>query len=167
MTTKDHFPDISEPSKEERKRLLIEMMKEDEKNGMYEDSAKNAQSDNELIAEFMGYTINRESHNAPVIYYPDGDYSYISDAGFELYWDRLMPVVEKIEGLHNGSFRARIVADRCVIYDSHKATNTEVSIGGGVGIIASAINQPSKLTAVYHAVVQFIKWYNSQQHERK
>lgn len=136
----------SEPSKEERKRLLIEMMKEDEKNGMYEVPTK---TDNELIAEFMGYERSREP-------WDQGEYAYTmklnpvwnkwmvpSNMRFATSWDWLMPVVEKIES----SCHVQINGKSCHI------TNADVYFGG---------RKDSKIESVYSASIEFIKWYNNQ-----
>ena len=135
--------------KEEQKRLLIEMMREDEKSGMYE------KSDNELIAEFMGL---EKVRMVPVIL-SDGkgtrSESPVYRIGFkellphqlkyDVSWDHLTPVVEKILDTADPNVRD---------------INSE-----GLAIFELGLGTPIK--DVHKACVDYIKWFNSQQHERK
>src|SRR6188768_657987 len=105
-------------------------------------------TDNELIAEFMGWERLRHDsgHMVPNLY------PYVGNSGetemfgeemeFHRRWDWLMPVVEKIE--HEG-FPVDIWKNCCLIR--------------GVAGSASKV-EGSKINAVYSAVVEFIKWYN-------
>lgn len=90
-------------------------------------------SDNELIAEFMGKTgLTRVHRDKIVPYVPD----------YDSLWDLLMPVVEKIREKYAAS-------------DHHKSINTAVD----------DLRTPLLFTtikATHQAVVEFIKWYNSQ-----
>lgn len=113
-------------------------------------------TDNELIAEFMG--------SKP---YEDGRYGTMwpdptngNNVGFSLKydssWDWLMPVVEKIESLDDEK-SVNINGPLCLIKGDHTAV-------GGWDLITASADGPTKIEAVYKAVVEFIKWYNSQQH---
>jgi hypothetical protein len=84
---------------------------------------------NKLISEFMG------------VFYHKADYSFNAVTGYEynVSWDWLMPVIEKIE-----------------------EKNT-VEIKGNAVVIPYAnvfVRGDSKLEAAWQAVVEFIKWYN-------
>ena len=81
----------------------------------------NTQENNELIAEFMGVD--------PI----DIDYA-IDEYGklkYHLSWDWLMPVVEKIEQVHEGVPQELI-----------------------------KLSLFSTIDEVYNAIIEFIKWYN-------
>jgi predicted acetyltransferase len=90
---------------------------------------------NKLIAEFMDF--------------PDlgteGDFSYLK---YHKSWDRLMPVVDKIE---NFGYEFIIVENRC--YIKH---NTDHSVEELFHIETIG----SKLDTTYKAVLKFIKEYN-------
>ena len=107
-------------------------------------------SDNEMIAEFMGWDIespttipsnlhlsNLELDNEEVWVYK-----------FHTSWDWLMPVVENIENL---GYELIITESRCKI--NH---NTDHSIEEAINIDIIG----SKIEATYQAVVEFIKQYN-------
>jgi len=116
-------------------------------------------NDNELIAEFMGWKCYPEnkSYSYPQWYKPDpkdlrkkGQWKgYPHQLAFDLSWDWLMPVVEKIE----------------------KTTTyvIEIWLSGGKGCricfnnngkLNSFIGESnSTIEAVYDAVLQFIKWH--------
>lgn len=115
---------------------------------------------NKLIAEFIGisdFTLNEfdkflVTDNNKVI----GYFSY-EDLKYHTSWDWLMPVVEKIE-----------VEQGCII-------EIWLSLGKGCRInrlqpkgsnpitIPFSYESNSTIEAVWHTVVQFIKWYNQQQ----
>lgn len=106
-------------------------------------------NDNELIAEFMGLNV---SMFGPVLYLSDEDgmIDFKNDA--EPYWpdrnwNQLMPVVEKIEQMTDivYSFEIHIGAS-CRIYADGKEIET----------------MDDGIDGVYKAVVEFIRWYNSQ-----
>lgn len=112
-----------------------------------------AKTDNELIAEFMGFTY-AETPQDRFWNGPDKPFATIYDwqyhtnhlENFQTSWDWLMPVVEKIANLYVDSNHDRYWV---------KAVND--------------LRMPilsTTLGFVYKAVVEFIKWYNSQ-HENK
>lgn len=73
---------------------------------------------------------------------------YGEDLGNEIDFNRLMPVVEKIEAIDNDDLIIEIRFRLCHIeYD-------EFGIRNFVG--------ETKIQSVYKAVVEFIKWYNTQ-----
>jgi len=137
---------------------------------------------NKLIAEFMGYkNIKIESKEAGCIIpsppgwekqFPRGvhlTFSYNED------WNKLIPVVEKIESLdlkewgykweshdgeieyNNGSICVEIERNRCWIY-----MNLQLDPFHTFNEQTRGIDFPTKLEATYQAVVEFIKWYNVQ-----
>jgi hypothetical protein len=84
------------------------------------------------------------------------------DTGNDMDFNRLMPVVEEIESM---GYCARIVrsgGERCVIYDPEIHNSADVYSGKG---IAASVNQEKKIDAVYKAVIEFIKFYNLQNHD--
>lgn len=137
------------------------------------ENKEETKTDNELVAEFMGVQ-NVFVHPTFGAYEAEDDQGWIDwvDGGIRTLdyhrdWNLLIPVVEKIENIEG--VYVRIQKDRCIIFDS----------GFGESDIlireqrqpnqypAASVNQPSKIEAVYKAIVQFIKFYNAQQHERK
>lgn len=115
-------------------------------------------TDNELIAEFIGWTIIDETEHDPEFYESPNvlcNYEYFEGTRFhkhdELFfntsWDWLMPVVERLEAQNGASAEIR----QAYCYIVHHLTKTEFNFHAG-----------SKLEAVYKAVVEFIKWYNEQ-----
>jgi hypothetical protein len=125
------------------------------------------ESKNELIAKFMGFEKTGhfyESNGVRFDKYKSKDFgmTYPAEWAFDHNWSWLIPVVEKIERVHDASYLCRIVSRRCIIYDSNIANQANVYQGSGEGIIAVSLNQASKQIAVYKAVVGFIEWYNSQ-----
>lgn len=111
--------------------------------------------DNELIAEFMDQhvTLNGLRRNVMTNSY------YADELEYDISWDWLMPVVEKIDKLTMSDethFRTNINGSRnrthCYIHKYHP--------GMSVGKEVSEGHEDSKLSSVYKAVVGFIKWHN-------
>lgn len=98
-------------------------------------------NENKLIAEFMGYTNNFWYHNDQLTYHTS--------------WDKLMPVVEKIQSLNYGfSFKGLPAQDGFgghTIATFYQAMESRTKHSSG-----------SFIENVYSAVVEFIKWYNEQ-----
>lgn len=103
-----------------------------------------------LISEFDGWIKHngRYWHKERNIttYYDPVDFQYHSD------WSRLMPVVEKIEAIHqvfsNGYINVRISQGYIQIEGAGKKIFKNTSIEG------------SKIKALWLAVIEFIQWYN-------
>jgi hypothetical protein len=103
--------------------------------------------DNELIAEFMGL---ESGYMGVGIMYRWGTMSYKPEAlQYDTSWDWLMPAVEKIESL-----------EFTFVIDNNEANIlSDVDCDKGLLILKQ---YPTKIQSVYAAVVEFIKWYNSQ-----
>jgi hypothetical protein len=107
-------------------------------------------TDNELIAEFMGF---KKVGNV-MEKWEDGYTSVlccdIKDLkSYEGYWDWLMPVVEKIEGL--GGIRFMIEKNRVmIVWAEHEY------------FWNSGTTAQTKIQTTHDAVSEFIKWYNQQ-----
>jgi hypothetical protein len=94
---------------------------------------------NKLIAEFMKTTYEQQKNTCGVVLY-------------EVSWDWLMPVVEKIEETNF----IKIVGKYCGINKtSANSFNNWVATEG-----ISFMNPKSKIESTYKAVVKFIKWHN-------
>lgn len=113
-------------------------------------------TDNELIAEFMGLvpTITYAATGDLCGYYLNPrTHQRWEDARkpppFDLYWDWLMPVVEKIEKIPG-----------TVVGIDFSGCTIQADGIGDIGI--DTFGGLSKLECTYKAVVEFIKWYNSQ-----
>lgn len=89
---------------------------------------------NKLIAEFMR------------IPYQSGEYHLYTD--YHNSWNNLMPVVEKIEKQKEPLCYIEIIGHNC---DIHFYGNSEELV---------TITSDSKISSVWLAVVEFIKWYN-------
>lgn len=111
-------------------------------------------TDNELIAEFMGYEfINDAPEEFPKGYWYltadiESDWMVEQDMQYHESWDWLMPVVEKISALNGVHY---IIEGHCgmVIYSFGKQ------------IVKNSSD--SNIETVYKSVVEFINWHNSQQ----
>jgi hypothetical protein len=107
---------------------------------------------NKLIAEFMGYDLSKVLDEMPLnkqgnFCNGNGDLdkdgkpcyaTYAPSLQYNTSWDWLMPVVDKIEK---------------TAYVNIKGCAVDIST-----IVST--NAPSKIDAVYKAVVEFIKWHN-------
>lgn len=124
----------------------------------------NTIENNKLIAEFMGWDIvekytrmfgygggyvskGHEDADLKVSLYKNtkGSLFHKRDLKFNISWDWLMPVVEKIESTQPEGYNTLIEGANCWI-------ETEPISFEGMG--------KTKLEATYKAVVEFIKWYN-------
>ena len=108
---------------------------------MYNDNEETTESDNELIAEFMGMAkipINdKENQSYPL---------------YDVSWDWLMPVVEKIESL---GYETEIKYDQSIF--------VRIGAGGYENQTQFMSDGRTKIEATHKAVVEFIKWYANQQ----
>lgn len=132
---------------------------------------------NKIIAGFMGWTfeIIPNEYGGELIAYYEGksrwrgerpdylDEMMSSENGYAFHcdWNKLMPVVEKIEDCFDGSIMVRIHDKRCHI---------EMGTQYGITKKGENIEVPdcyngfcnTKIEATWKACVQFIKWLNSQ-----
>jgi hypothetical protein len=121
-------------------------------------------TDNELIAEFMGATLERATSGGRRLWSIDNLHElckqidipesrvrvfYADDLEFSRSWDWLMPVVEKIES--TDPYTA-IHIDKSSVYLHLKNRDME----------DFTIDPGNKINAVYKAVVSFIKRHNQQ-----
>lgn len=101
-------------------------------------------SDNELIAEFMGVPVINDNPQQVIRNYHNC-------------WDYLMRVIEKIDTLDwlkGCQYSVIISSHQCVIKDDHEEeviSNSQWQKEGD-----------TRLTFSYKAVVEFIKWHNTQ-----
>ena len=131
------------------------------------------ETDNKLVAKFMGYSFSQEYQNfndfdftweeeSDGIWYKgvneDQDTGYVKINGivpkdYEYYlkyhesWNKLMPVVQKIEDLGHPTY---ISANNCILYGKP---------GRDHGWIIDKYGK-NKIEAVWLAVISFIKWHN-------
>jgi hypothetical protein len=111
---------------------------------------KTMKTDNELIAEFMGGRREESKIMQGGCFYffdqwPERVFDLSDDNGLAYHksWDWLMPVVEKINKIYEGS----ILEDREGQWSFEKILNTRVNC---------------ELELLHKAVVEFIKWYRTQ-----
>lgn len=120
-------------------------------------------TDNELIAEFMGGRKQIIGDDQLHGYSPGtilwhglfDEHGHTTYLSFDDDWEWLMPVVEKIETMY----------DTGIFYDGHRQPDVHniriyAKRGGSETIVVSY--GTSKIETTYKAVVEFIKWYNSQ-----
>ena len=125
---------------------------------------KEIMESNLLIAEFMGW--RKDSTHGWLAKNEIDAWQYRDNYYFKYYvsWDWLMPVVEKIETIKTPSSETIkvIVGDNksCVISSGTLATDGEVEIL--YCLDKSFDKSSSKIKATWRAVVEFIKWNNSQ-----
>lgn len=134
-------------------------------------------SDNELIAQFMGFerievgytgtdseTQWQREHrewmdevmmDSVGIYYvnvPENKYEWEDDIAYDTSWDWLMPVIQKIDSLYDKAFPPdfvqKLLAKEPTIDDHY------------MDVIALPLS--TKINEAHKAVVEFIKYYNSQ-----
>lgn len=114
---------------------------------------------NKLIALFMGYTedeIQAEDWcgcNVLVECDITGDKNLVS-SDYHSSWDWLMPVVEKIE-------ETEYNYDTRIHYDALEGAYFVDIVDWGNAERACQTSYISRIDAVYKAVIEFIKWYNS------
>lgn len=126
-------------------------------------------SQNRLIEKFMGwelvclnpneedkiYQFQRTEHGKVVEVNIGGDsWSWDKDGviGFDSSWNLLMPVVEKIE-------TCGVIVEMSICLASH-CRITKGSFKKPIETIAN-IESDKLFTAIYLAVINFIKWYNN------
>lgn len=127
---------------------------------------------NKLIAEFMGGKHNGGSYynfynGLPIQGRTEKEYpaEWIeTDLHFHSSWDWLMPVVEKIESMDN---RAGVrLETRLIAHTKINARDMMTPIYCYTfGITFNqhekfSVDAESKISAVWHGVIQFIQWYN-------
>ena len=112
--------------------------------------------DNKLIAEFMEVPQGKHTHFM-VEPFALESYADDDDLKYDISWDWLMPVVDKIESIQ-GVFRRGGMTNGG---QQHNATETKYAMEYGMHdkVIAHAYAN-SRIDAEYQAVVEFIKEYN-------
>lgn len=109
---------------------------------------------NKLIAEFMGWVKSPYSNLPNKVYSPDlSEGKHIECFKYFQSWDELMPVVEKIESLDFGF--AIVQKNHILISKNFEKFRNETY----VDIYEEKL---SKIQATWKAIIEFIKWYNTQ-----
>lgn len=121
--------------------------KEDRKVALFLKASEKA--DIKLVEKFMGYENNELISKVATA---DGVYIILD-------WNDIMPVVEKIEGLHNGVFHFFIVQKEADIAldTKHKENGDDWDVPRIKSI------SKTKIEATWEVVIKFIKWYNNSQ----
>jgi hypothetical protein len=101
-------------------------------------------TNNELLAEFLGYTQPHPEYANTTYWYKEGE-APLTFLLFDIDWNWLMLVVDKIESLE-----VCVEIRENVCYISPFPNN-----------YVSELEQ-TKIQAVYNACVEFVKWYNEQ-----
>ncbi len=127
---------------------------------------------NKLIARFLGYEYYPKIGNEQFPgwrkdkYFGKAAKAYLcrshNDLHFNSSWDRLIPVVEKIESIRDefhGYFGVSIYSNACSIQ------GTKLNIEEKHYAYFSEIYEKTKILAVWTAVVIFIQWYNQYKNE--
>lgn len=111
---------------------------------------------NKVIAEFMGASEKNGFIEIPGRPYSISSRNYPKNLRYNIYWDWLMPVVEKIEDLEGSRFGFTIDALHVVVTD-YKGKGVEI-----IWVHKFPDNDDTKISMTYDAVYQFITWYNQQ-----
>lgn len=124
---------------------------------------------NKLIAEFQNDKIILEEDGICII--SNSKMWFSGDKRLEQYqekcyhssWDWLMPVVEKIEKIHNdhhGYFGVYISSNQCTIQGTKLNLALKNPEYGFVYLSDTNAIFDTKIKSTWFAVVEFIKWYN-------
>lgn len=119
--------------------------------------------ENELIAKFMGKTIQPQVGTPEFVRWNGErcDYSYY-EVAYHTSWDWLMPVVEKI---CKHVYDKETIDGVNFIFTAHLRTFGMFSEDGKYMVRFNRMSlheSENMIEATYHAVVEFIKWYNQQ-----
>ncbi len=122
-------------------------------------SKKTTEQINKLIAEFMGLNVlNREEYEKKK--YTVENAWEIGALSYHWDWNKLMPVVEKIETISTPENKE--------VKFLFKWGKTQVTIGLDNTYLynheLSCISGRNRLEATYKAVLAFIEWYNKNNH---
>lgn len=127
------------------------------------DLANEHRESNQLIAEFMGqefetsskeWEIQRCLNNGRI------KKPFVEHLDYNVSWDWLMPVVEKIESLNFEIDGEITSADVHIMYGDCKIVDED-----GAGLFEfyfHSTDSKDKRKATYKAVIEFIKWYNNE-----
>ena len=121
------------------------------------------ETNNKIIAEFMGAKLTKDLKIMYPVY--EGDSSYVKNLKYHSDWNWLMEVVEKIENIKikDYSISTDITDDKTFINVWHYGD------GGKWSILISNLNEEykdfNKMQRTYKAVVKFINFYNKQKEE--
>ena len=110
---------------------------------------------NKLIAEFMKLPVS-ELHGE--LCYADWDGMH--SVKYHTSWDWLMPVVEKIESTEtefDGYFGVHISSNNCCIQGTRLRTDPEHFHPA----YFNDVTLDTKILSTWQAVIQFLKWYNT------
>lgn len=111
-------------------------------------------TDNELIAEFMGYYFQQDRFTRPDGQYThkeDGHGLFVEEMKYDTSWDWLMPVVIKCHEVGDAKEREFPEAKNLDDPTGWKAWNYR------------RVGLSTNIEQVYKNVILFIKWYNSQE----
>jgi hypothetical protein len=121
---------------------------------------------NILIAEFMGTRVFNNivicfegtlTHNERCLH----GYN-IAQAEYNMSWDWLIPVVEKIESIednYHGHFGVHIVSNSCTIQATNFRSDKQIL---DPPHYFNCVTLDSKLESTYLMAIRFITWYNKQ-----
>ena len=108
------------------------------------------ETNNKIIAEFMGAKLTKDLKIMYPVY--EGDSSYVKNLKYHSDWNWLMEVVEKIESIG-------------FTFETKK--NWARITRKGENIILRWEEDKTKIEAVYNACIEFIKWYNENSAKEK
>lgn len=118
---------------------------------------------NEAIAVFNGWIkYEDDQYGAPYFRNNKGRFmNYVHSLEYHTSWDCLMPVVEKIEAIHDefhGYFAVHISSNGCTI----QGTKFRTDPGNEHYAYFNDVTHESKIMATHYMVYKFIQWYNQQ-----
>lgn len=116
---------------------------------------------NEVIALFMGGKPVQHNRRYRYITWPNWHATPVQELNYHKDWSRLMPVVEKIESIHDdfhGYFGVHINSNGCTIQGTKFNTNP----GKEHYAYFNDVTHETKILATHYMVYQFIQWLNQQ-----
>src|SRR5260221_507927 len=103
-------------------------------------------TDDEIIAEFMGWTIDNTFPDKDTVYRLGGRIELKTTFKFATSWDWLIPVVEKTRVISNTAHKE--------LHEAHDLNDPN----GWRSWSYRRVNLTTDISAVYRQVIEFIKW---------
>jgi len=115
---------------------------------------------NRLIDEFVGAKISIGGNVVTLNHEGIEQSQSVKNIKYHSSWNCIMPVIEKIESIkddHHGRFGVYINSNNC-----HIQSTKFRSIETNQNYYFADYTLETKLLSTYQAIVEFIKWYNTQ-----
>lgn len=111
---------------------------------------------NKLISEFMGMK-SGDSHKYPLSPWIQSNGNNLE---YHSNWSWIMPVIEKIESDSHCNFSISSQIEY-IDDDSKVIIHQDIAVYYDVECIVDLTSKSTKIEALWLAIIQFIKWYNT------